>query len=136
MKNFNYKVFLLMSMIALFVQSCMDDTPPGKDTDPILDKEETRIMPASPTTVDEVKVVTHDCKYYVLASVTDRGKDITIKRRFNSQMKQPCVLAFDTISLGKLKQGNYSVILMIVDTNPMVTDSIFSKETLELTVAK
>jgi hypothetical protein len=129
------RLLLAMAFIPV-VYSCMDDTPPDHNDNPVIEKKDTQILPASPTTVDVVKIITNDCKYYVLASVIDRGKEITVKKRFNSQMKWPCVLAFDTISLGQLKQGDYSVLLLIIDTNPMVKDSIFSKETLALTVSK
>jgi hypothetical protein len=71
-----------------------------------------------------------------LTSVSEKEDDILIKKRFNSQMKWPCVLTYDTISLGHLKQGHYSITLLIIDTNPMITDSISSKETIELEVAK
>ena len=128
----------LISFLGIFLvaTSCMDDTPPDHNNNINPDKEDSRILPAAPTTLDEVRVITHDCKYYILASVTERGKEITVKKRFNSQMKWPCVLVYDTISLGQLKQGTFSVLLLIVDTNPQVTDSIFSKETLTLTVSK
>jgi hypothetical protein len=130
---FILKLLLILPLIIGF-QSCWDDTPPEHNT--IVDKKETRILPSNPTTEDHVKMITCDCKYYVLASVTEKGKDITVKKRFNSQMKWPCVIAYDTISLGQLKQGNYTITLLIIDTNPMVTDSISSKEFLTLIVSK
>jgi hypothetical protein len=135
MKIFTFimKLMLVAAVLHVF-QSCMDDTPPEHNT--VVDKKETQILPSSPTTNDLVKIITNDCKYYVLASVSEKGKDIQIKKRFNSQMKWPCVLVFDTISLGKLKQGNYSITLLIIDTNPIVTDSISSKETFDLVVVK
>ena len=137
MKISNYitGIMLWLAIIPL-CQSCMDDTPPVNNPDPFQDEKETRIMPASPSTADQVNVITYDCKYYALASVTEKGKDITIKRRFNGQLKWPCILVYDTIPLGKLKQGNYSVIILTIDTNPMASDSVFSKETLELIVKK
>jgi hypothetical protein len=126
--------FILVLPVIIGFQACMDDTPPEHNT--VVDKKETQILPSSPTTNDLVKIITNDCKYYVLASVSEKGKDILVKKRFNSQMKWPCVLVYDTISLGQLKQGNYSITLLIIDTNPMVTDSISSKETLTLAVVK
>jgi hypothetical protein len=125
---------ILIQAVMLVLQSCMDDTPPENNNN--LDKKETQILPSNPTTNDVVKIITYDCKYYVLASVSEKGKDITVKKRFNSQMKWPCVLSFDTIPLGQLKQGNYSITLLLIDTNPMVTDSISSKETLALVIKK
>jgi hypothetical protein len=135
MKTFAFILkFILVQAVILVFQSCMDDTPP--EHNPIVNKKETQIHPSNPTTYDQVKIITNDCKYYVLTSVSEKEDDILIKKRFNSQMKWPCVLTYDTISLGHLKQGHYSITLLIIDTNPMITDSISSKETIELEVAK
>jgi hypothetical protein len=135
MKVFTF-ILKLMAVLAVIVvpQSCLDDTPPEFENN--FHKKETKIFPSSPTTIDVVKLITYDCKYCILASVLEKGKDILVKKRYNSQMKWPCVLAYDTIPLGQLKQGNYSITLLIIDTNPLVTDSISSKETLALIVVK
>jgi hypothetical protein len=116
----------------------MDDTPPDRpdDTNNTNETIETLILPASPTTKDEVKFITYDCQYYILASVLTRGKTITVKKRFNSMMKLPCKLVHDTIPLGLLKQGNYTLTFLIVDVNPVVTDSISFRQTLDLVVEK
>ncbi len=43
--------------------------------------------------------------YWLLVST--KGKEIVVKKRFNGQMKWPCILRYDTIPLGRLNQGNY-----------------------------
>jgi hypothetical protein len=125
---------VLVQAVMLVFNSCMDDTPPEFHSNS--HKKETKIFPSNPTTNDVVKLITYDCKYYALGSVSEKSNNIQIKKRFNSQMKWPCVLTYDTLSLGRLKQGKYSVNLLIIDTNPMVTDSISSMETLLLEVAQ
>jgi hypothetical protein len=125
---------VLVQAVMLVFQSCMDDTPPEHHNN--FHKKETKLDPSNPTTNDVVKLITYDCKYYQLASVSEKWNNIQIKKRFNSQMKWPCVLTYDTLSLGHLKKGKYSVNLIIIDTNPMVTDSISSIETLALEVAQ
>jgi hypothetical protein len=125
---------LFVQALILVCQSCMDDAPPEYHNN--FHNKETKILPSSPTTDDVVKLITCDCKYYQLASVSEKWNNIQVKKRFNSQMKWPCVLTNDTISLGHLKQGKYSVTLLIIDTNPMVSDSISSMETLVLEVAQ
>jgi hypothetical protein len=135
MKSFlAISILILILIVLLISQSCLND--PVSNPDSVTGEFEFSIIPAEPTTADEVKLITYDCKYNVLASITTKGKDITVKKRFNSQMKWPCVLRYDTISLGKLKQGNYSVILLIIDTNPSVTDSISMIETIAVKVLK
>jgi len=129
-----YLLLILILPVFWIFQSCMDNEPQPSGHDP--DKNKFTILPVEPTTKDEVKMITYDCKYNVLASVVVKGKDITVKKRFNSQMKWPCVLRYDTISLGTLKQGDYTVVLQIIDTNPMVTDSISAQEVLSLRVDK
>jgi hypothetical protein len=125
-------------MLVPFLQSCMDDTPPDHpdDTNNTNEKIETLILPSTPTTADEVKFITYDCKYYVLTSVSTRGKTITVRKRFNSMMKLPCVLEHDTIPIGLLKQGNYILTFLIIDSNPAVADSISFRQTIDLVVEK
>jgi hypothetical protein len=135
MKIFIHILTVMLVLPAVWIfQSCMDNEP--EPSDHSQGKNKFNILPSEPTTKDEVRMVVYDCKYNVLASVTSKGKDITVKKRFNSQMKWPCVLHHDTIPLGKLKQGNYTVVLLIVDTNPAVTDSIYVQEVLSLRVDK
>jgi hypothetical protein len=131
-------LFLLWLILVPFVQSCMDDTPPEHpdDINITAEKIETQVLPAAPTTKDEVSFITYDCKYYVLSSVLTRGKSITVKKRFNSMMKLPCVLVHDTIALGLLKQGSYTLTFLIIDSNPAVADSISFRQTLNLVVER
>lgn len=127
--------FILLPVLYLIVfQSCLEE-PQTKDTDPPVIEKFT-ILPTKPVSKDEVRMVTYDCKYHVLASVTSRGKEITVKKRFNSQMKWPCILYYDTIPLGRLTQGTYNITMLIVDTNPLVKDSISVVQTLDLEVGK
>jgi hypothetical protein len=137
-KYTNYLMILFVPVVLFLIQSCLKDPGTSKEDENEITKEDFKfaVIPASPSTADEVKMVTYDCKYNALASIATKGKDITIRKRFNSQMKWPCVLAYDTISLGKLKQGTYDVILLIIDTNPTVTDSISVQQTFAVTVTK
>lgn len=137
MKIYCYILLFCLALVPVLI-SCMDDTPPdhNNNSNNNIGKIETQILPSSPTTVDQVKFITYGCQYYILVSVTERGKDITVKKRFNSQMKLPCMLVHDTIPLGMLRQGNYTLTFLIVDTNPAVSDSISFTQTLDLVVGK
>ena len=126
---------LFFSILCMFgFQACLEEPQTQNPDPPEINKF--IILPANPVSKDEVNMVTYDCKYHVLASVTSRGKDITVKKRFNSQMKWPCILYYDTIPLGRLTQGTYKITMLIVDTNPMVKDSISVQQTLDLEVGK
>jgi hypothetical protein len=136
----NTRKLILLRLVVLLIPamlgfpSCLEE--PQKQVDDPPEIGEFTILPSSPVSKDEVNMVTYDCKYYMLASVLTHAKEITVKKRFNSQMKWPCVLYYDTIPLGRLTQGTYKIVLLIVDTNPMVKDSISVQQTLSLEVAK
>jgi hypothetical protein len=98
--------------------------------------EKFQMVPASPNSKDPIKMVTYDCKYNTLASVKTKGYTVEVKKRFNSQMKWPCLLRLDTIPIGQLNLGYYKVTLLIIDTNPSVKDSVSVQESIYLRVIK
>ncbi len=134
MKNFvRYLVYLFLPGFILLIWSCSEDHNGSlyiPETDKFL------ILPSKPVSGDQVSMVTYDCKYYLLASVSQLGNEITVKKRFNGQLKWPCILQSDTIPLGRLNQGSYRITLLIIDTNPFANDSITVKETITLNVGK
>ncbi len=131
-----YKSLFFLACFAgcLFLTLCKEEPLPDIPSDIGIDKF--IIEPASPTAKDQVKLVTYGCKYNVLAYVKIKGKDIEVKKRYNSMMKWPCLLTQDTIPLGLLKDGNYKVLYLIVDTNPLVKDSVSVMEEVTLKVKK
>jgi hypothetical protein len=134
MKNFaRYLVFLFLPGFMILIWSCAEDQNGSlsvPETDRFL------ILPSKPESGNQIFMVTIDCKYYLLASVSQVGNDITVKKRFNGQLKWPCIIQSDTIPLGRLNRGTYQVTLLIIDTNPLVNDSISVKETITLNVGK
>jgi len=75
-----------------------------------------KIIPEKPTSKDEIKLVVYDdCNYNVLSGVTKNGQTIEIEKQFNSAMKWPCVITNDTITIGKLASGTYTVKYKLVD---------------------
>jgi len=128
-------VFGIYLLICLAVLSCKEEPLPDDMVDPAdLAIDEFTIVPSSPTSKDMVKMVTYDCKYNQLASVTIRAKNIEVKKRFNGQLKWPCILVYDTIQLGQLSTGTYKVTFLLVDTNPMAKDSVAVQQELTLRV--
>lgn len=135
MKNSLYPFLFILSVVTyLLLGSCSDEPVKQENLVPGLNKFVT--LPPSPTTKEMVFMVTYDCKYNQLASVTVKGYDIEVKKRFNGQLKWPCILQYDTIPLGRLNAGTYLVTLLVIDTNPFVKDSISVKESLSIKVGR
>lgn len=75
-----------------------------------------KILPSIPTVNDEIKlVVFDDCTYNVLSGVSRTENIIDIRKQFNGMMKWPCVIKNDTILIGKLPEGIYTVNYKLVD---------------------
>ncbi len=88
-----------------------------------LSKHNMKIIPENPTSNDPIKLVVFgDCTYNVLSGVIRTGKTIDIQKQFNSMMKWPCVMKNDTILIGKLPEGTYTVNYKLLDTSTQVTD--------------
>ena len=82
-----------------------------------------KIIPEKPTSNDQIRlVVFDDCTYNVLSGVTRTSKTIDIQKKFNSMMKWPCVMKNDTILIGKLPEGTYTVNYKLLDTSTQITD--------------
>lgn len=94
-----------------------------------------KIIPETPTGNDEIKlVIFDDCTYNVLSGITRSDKTIDIQKQFNSMMKWPCVMTNDTISMGKLSEGNYIVNYKLVDIAPQTTNPTVLSFSFGLTV--
>ena len=120
------KTSIFFFLLLMIVVGCRDEYNAKQLTD--LSENEFLIIPSQPKVSDQVCMVSSGCSYNVLSSVNVSNQNILVKKRFNSQMKWPCVLKYDTISLGQLNKGTYEVTLQIIDINPFVTDSIASEE--------
>ena len=78
---------------------------------------------------EEVKLIFYDCQYNQLKSLEREGTHIEVVKRFNSMMKLPCVLRYDTISLGILERGEYQLDYILIDQNTQLADSVYYKTT-------
>lgn len=105
----------------MFLFACSDQVNEMQMID--LSKYNIKIIPEKPTGNDEIKlVVFDDCTYNVLSGVTRTNKTIDIQKQFNSMMKWPCMMKNDTILIGKLPEGTYTVNYKLLDTSTQVTD--------------
>jgi hypothetical protein len=60
-------------------------------------------------------VIFDDCNYHKLSEITRNGQIIDIEKNFNGAMKWPCITGNDTIAIGKLAPGTYTVNYRLVD---------------------
>jgi len=95
-----------------------------------------KIIPESPGSKDEIKLVIYDdCAYNALTKNKRIGKIIDIEKQFNSMMKLPCFQRNDTILIGKLPQGAYTVNYKLLDISTLVTQPITFSTSFNLVVA-
>lgn len=128
------KSFALVGFL-LFLFACSDQVSELQLTD--LSKYNMKIIPEKPTSNDQIKlVVFDDCTYNVLSGVTRTDKTIDIQKKFNSMMKWPCVMKNDTILIGKLPEGTYTVNYKLLDTSTQVTDPTAISFSFSLPVSK
>lgn len=124
-----------LALFLLFFVSCKEkvtEVQPG-----IQVGHNMKIFPETPGSKDVIKLVIYDdCMYNALSSDKRSGKTIEIEKQFNSMMKMPCMIRNDTISIGKLPQGSYTVNYKLLDTSTLVTQTIAFSTTLELVVSK
>jgi hypothetical protein len=119
----------------LFFFACSDQVSEDQLTN--LADHNMKIIPEKPTSNDEIKlVVFDDCTYNVLSGVTRNGNTIDIQKQFNSMMKWPCVIKNDTIQVGKLPTGTYTVNYKLVDLATNVSDPIALSFSFSLSVSQ
>ena len=96
-----------------------------------------KIIPENPASGDDIKlVVFDDCTYNILSAIIRTGKIIDIQKTFNSMMKWPCVMKNDTIMIGKLPEGTYTVNYKLLDTSTQTTDPIALSFSFSLPVSR
>lgn len=129
-----FSLIILFSGIWFFI-SCERPEDTSYVDPEQLNQTEYTFIPEQPTSREEIQLIFRGCTYYQTVNMQTSGNNITVKKRFNSQLKWPCVVDYDTIPLGKLKKGEYSITLQIIDVNPFISDSVFFSEikTLEVT---
>jgi hypothetical protein len=104
MKNL-VSIFIIFFLI---LTACKKQSTEPQITE--LGKVDMKFIPANPTSNDLIKfVILDDCNYNILSLYNRKGTNIDIEKHFNSLMKWPCILTNDTILIGKLTPGTYTV---------------------------
>lgn len=129
------QVVFTLTVLFLFLFACTDKVSEVQLAD--LAEHNMKIIPVNPTSNDEIQlVVFDDCTYNTLSEVTRNGNSIEIRKQFNSMMKWPCMIQNDTIQIGKLPVGNYTVNYKLIDISTQVSDPIALSFTFSLPVSK
>lgn len=125
-------IFVVLLLSGLSCTEHVTDVPVSDPAD-----HNMKFIPENPTAADEIKlVVFDDCTYNVLSGVKRNGKIINIRKQFNSMMKWPCFPKNDTIPLGQLPEGTYTVNYKLADLSTQVKDSIALSLAFALTVTR
>jgi PBP1b-binding outer membrane lipoprotein LpoB len=136
------KIALAIIVFFMFVTGCTEKaTEQSVDLKCVelseLNKHNMKLIPERPDINQEIKlVVFDDCTYNILCGVTKNGKTIEIEKKFNSMMKWLCVSKNDTILIGKLPQGIYTVNYKLTDESTIVANPIALAFSFNLPVLK
>ena len=130
-------VTFALTLFFLFTTACTEQINEKEVILVDLSGQNMKIIPENPTSSDDISlVVFEDCTYNVLSGVTRNGKTIDIRKQFNSMMKWPCVMKNDTIRIGKLPEGTYTVNYKLVDISTYTNDPIPISFSFSLPVSK
>lgn len=122
MKYFNL-LFVFFSLSLFACQKVSDQEPVTEVQLADLGNYKMKILPDNLLSSQDVKLVIYDdCGYNILSGVKITGYTIDIEKHFNSMMKLPCMLRNDTILIGKLPIGSYTVNYKLVDLSTLVKD--------------
>lgn len=131
------QVTFVLTLFFLFTTACTEQINEKEVILVDLSGQNMKIIPENPTSSDDISlVVFEDCTYNVLSGVTRNGKTIDIRKQFNSMMKWPCVMKNDTIRIGKLPEGTYTVNYKLVDISTYTNDPISISFSFSLPVSK
>lgn len=130
------KIFLLFAIFCMATLGCKKNDAEDGSVDE-LKNHNMAIVPEQPTSKDQINLIIYsDCEYNKLFQNKRSGKTITIEKQFNSSMKLPCVEKNDTISIGKLPAGTYTVNYQLTDLAANVSNPVALSLSVTLTVSK
>ena len=122
------KITYLLLVLFFVSNACTDQIiAQSSDYIPVTDlsKYNMKIIPVPPTSADNVRLVVYDdCQYNLLSGVTRDGQTISIEKHFNSMMKLACMIRNDTIVIGKLPVGTYTINYKLMDLSMQVKDPV------------
>lgn len=117
------KIGFIALLCSLLISGCAPETTEIRFSDPAA--YNMKFIPENPKQTDNIELIVFgDCTYNTLSGVSRTDKTIEIRKQFNSMMKLPCFPQNDTIEIGQLPEGTYTVKYKLVDLSTSVKDSI------------
>jgi hypothetical protein len=94
-----------------------------------------RIYPVNPRAKHEIKIIEKEASSCetLFVKVNDDNR-IEYTRRFDSRLLLPCLSFTDTVSIGHLPAGNYTILYKLIDTALPTSDSIIETSGLSFRV--
>jgi len=93
-----------------------------------------KIYPENPKVGDEIFILEEICSYELLNPLIIIGNTITYTRHFNFNTKQCCFPMIDTVSLGHLEEGHYTIKYMVINDSYSESDSSHLLDTFNFNV--
>jgi hypothetical protein len=120
------KRFILTVILGLlFATSCNKPLDQELISDPTA--HHMKIIPDNPGTNDEIRLIVYDdCTYNILSGINRNGTTIDIQKQFNGMMKWPCMIRNDTILIGKLPEGTFTIHYKLTDIGYLKPDIVLS----------
>jgi hypothetical protein len=116
MKTHNVLVVIFLALSGFQFLSCTKESESVKNSSRLgLIPFHSSIIPIQPTSNDEVFIVDSCCGYEQFQTLSLKDFEIKYSRIFNSLMGLPCILDVDTVSLGKLSEGRYTLVYNLID---------------------
>ena len=120
---------LFVMFIGMLFQSCEKNTTDYHEINSGL-----KIYPENPKVGDEVFILEEICSYEMLNPLTINENTITYTRHYNFYTKQPCLLLIDTVSLGQLEEGYYTIEYLLINDSDFENDSSLGRDTVHFYV--
>ncbi len=94
------------------------------------------VLPENPTAQNEIMIIEEVSSCSFLRPVIINGNSIEYKRYYDSRIAAPCYLEMDTIPLGQLSTGHYTIMYSLIDLAITTSDSIVDTDEVSFNVTK
>ncbi|RLD45053.1 MAG: hypothetical protein DRI89_02215 [Bacteroidetes bacterium] len=125
----------ILSVIAFLIIGVLSPGCEKEDGDTYPVNNKLILIPENPTPQDEIKIIEKEASTCeILSVVVSTDNKIEYTRRFNSSIMMPCSMFTDTVSLGYLQSGDYTIYYSLIDLALQTNDSILEISKLNFTV--
>ncbi|MCK5856912.1 MAG: hypothetical protein KAG64_05445 [Bacteroidales bacterium] len=114
---------IILMLIGILFQSCEKNK-----SDSIELYNGIIILPKNPTVHDEIIIIEEILSCDILRLAIIDENNIEYKRYSDSRIAAPCYLKLDTVSLGQLQEGYYTINYSLIDLAILTSDSIVNTD--------